>query len=88
MHFGVPRFDTWNTFMKYPSCTFCILLVCDSFSPIQFSEFANIFEDILDSYCSTGPCAMLTPIKLGWLHMCSITSPLYIPIGILESKVA
>ena len=73
--------------MKYPSCTFCILLICDSFSPIQLSEFANIFEDILDLYCSTGPCAMLNHIKLGWLQMLRIVFPLYIAMGILESRV-
>ena len=34
---------------------FCILSMCELFNPIQLSEFANIFEDISDLYCSTGP---------------------------------
>ena len=61
--------------------------MCELFNPIQLSEFASIFEDIFFLYCSTGPCAILNPIKLGWLHMNNIVFPLSTAVGILESNV-
>ena len=75
VQFMVPWFDTWNIFIKYPSCTFWIMSICDWFNPIQLSEFAKSWDAIFDLYCSTGLLAMLNHIRLGCLQIYIISSP-------------
>ena len=62
--------------------------MCSFVNTNQLSEFDSIFEEIFDSYCSTGPCAIVNPIREGWLQMNNIVFPLSMAVGILESSVA
>ena len=47
-----------------------------------------IFAEIFDSNCSTGPFAIVNPIKEGWLRMDNIVFPLSMAVGILVISVA
>ena len=62
--------------------------MCSFVNLIQLSELDNIFEEIFDSYCSTGLCAIVNPIREDWLQMDSIVFPLYMAVEIIGSSVA